>query len=1197
MDEFKAYEPPIEKISLENRRYHVFLNFRGKDTRKSLVAYLFELLSAAGLHVFMDSKRIRKGDVICSQLEQAIEEAVIHIPIFSPNYVESRWCLRELTQMLKSKGLVIPLFYGVEPADVKYAENRIMYREAFKLHREKGREEEKTINEWSDTLSQVGSFSGWTTQASNPNEIKFIRGVVSDVLKTLKIAQLGVPRFAVGLKERMDGVIKLLKMDDKQKVITVGIWGAHGAGKSTVARAVYNSICGNFKVFTFVSDIAGNRLRKLQKQLLRDLLKWNPEECKINDEHHGKAKLEEHLQNICALVILDNVDNRKQIEMLGVEWLGEGSRVIVTTRDKSILNFGENEGSEADDQIYAIPELRKEESLQLFSWHAFLKPYPDKKYKFLAQGIVDACGALPSSLEILGRFLCGRKDFRCWTEVLDQLQSATFDEIYRPLKVIYQDLNAKEKQILLDIACFFMGHDQEAAISFWEDIKLNPHINLKNLVLKSLVKIDYKEAVISMHDHLRDLGRAIVVDESWDPSKRSRLWKSEEASQVLLERPGYESIQSISLLAVEESLAVLKAENIASTKKLQLLWLGNNTIEGDPQPLFSNLRWFRWNSCPLSSLPPKWNMEHLVILDLSSSRGIPSQIKQIWKEESKYKHHPKNLKVLLLRRCLLLETLPDLSNFSRLLRIDLEDCPELRKIPESIGLLLQLKWLNLCRCKDLGELPESIGSLSSLEKLYLNGCSSIRTLPRTLGNLRALKELDLGGLVLIEELPPFQTGCCLQKLVLSGCRSLRDLPASIGDLNHLSYLEINECRTISYLPEEFGNLTSLEGLFLNEFCRLENLPESFGNLTNLVTLELKKAYCLTKLPESFSKLESLVYFDASFSHLYGLPARMGDLSSLQTLKLQGTFIEGLPNSLKQLKMLQTLILNECNMLTELPALPEALIKFQARDCKELRKVDQMSGLSNLTVMDLRNCQCLEELPILSSMESLAKIDIRGCISMKNLADLRLGRLRSLQTVYLSRSDSSCFNLRQVVEDMPLFRRSNALEEENRALEANCFKDVVSFPVEKNPRCEGVLLFFQLEFNARGIKSACMEIIFVIDEEETINSLTVDTEGEEEFILIFRATHEMVVALEKARNLCVRAKGEGICIRFVELRVSNKFQEAVSEENRGADHGSSEGERIRDLLLRAAIQASVTRGKNACIIGEILAASMEARINI
>ncbi|XP_057831500.2 disease resistance protein RPV1-like [Cryptomeria japonica] len=102
-----------------------------------------------------------------------------------------------------------------------------------------------------------------------------------------------------------------------------------------------------------------------------------------------------------ALVVLDDIDNSKQMELLTCKnWGGPGSKMIVTTRDKHVLNLAQI------DMVYKMEVLEFEDALCLFSWHAVLGPEPDKIHRQQSKGIVKACDGLPLAIEAVGD-LCG----------------------------------------------------------------------------------------------------------------------------------------------------------------------------------------------------------------------------------------------------------------------------------------------------------------------------------------------------------------------------------------------------------------------------------------------------------------------------------------------------------------------------------------------------------------------------------------------------------------------------------------------------------------------------------------------------------------------------------------------------------------------------------------------------------------------
>ncbi|GLJ56291.1 hypothetical protein SUGI_1215190 [Cryptomeria japonica] len=132
----EEYKPSTTKFAFQSdNRYHMFLSFRGPDVRKTLADHLFQALLATGLSFFLDSHKLEKGETTWKSLEKAIQSSTIQIPIFSQGYADSTWCLKEVVAMLRTRGLIIPLFYHVDLTDVKYPEKESSpYKQSFLKH-------------------------------------------------------------------------------------------------------------------------------------------------------------------------------------------------------------------------------------------------------------------------------------------------------------------------------------------------------------------------------------------------------------------------------------------------------------------------------------------------------------------------------------------------------------------------------------------------------------------------------------------------------------------------------------------------------------------------------------------------------------------------------------------------------------------------------------------------------------------------------------------------------------------------------------------------------------------------------------------------------------------------------------------------------------------------------------------------------
>lgn len=140
---------------------------------QGFVDHLYQALIEAGFRVFLDSEHLKKGDDISACLKDSIQVSRILIPIFSTNYAESVWCLREASfiarQVLLTPGkgstIAIPLFYNVTPSQVRRpAQLDGPYAEAFREHERSGRYSTQEICEWKAALFQLCRFSGWSLQ-------------------------------------------------------------------------------------------------------------------------------------------------------------------------------------------------------------------------------------------------------------------------------------------------------------------------------------------------------------------------------------------------------------------------------------------------------------------------------------------------------------------------------------------------------------------------------------------------------------------------------------------------------------------------------------------------------------------------------------------------------------------------------------------------------------------------------------------------------------------------------------------------------------------------------------------------------------------------------------------------------------------------------------------------------------------------
>ncbi|XP_020526137.1 TMV resistance protein N isoform X1 [Amborella trichopoda] len=1012
----------------------VFLNFCYEDTGKSFTAHLNRVLNESGFSTFFSPTEQNQAiSNLAGEIQRAIEECEVFITILSYNYASSVSCLEELSFRVSLRAVrssVVPVFYGVEPSDARFQTGS--FEGALEDQKKQNGLDEERVQRWKNALKHVADRSGrdMKNYRSEANLVHEIVKVVADKLNYM--APLHVADHLIGLDSRVDDVERLLDVSADGGVRMIGIHGMGGIGKTTLAKAIFNKIRSSFQCSCFLSDIReASRthygLVNLLKQLLKDL--FNEEDPNISDADRGVSVFKNRIRSKKVLVILDDVDHQKQLEKLAGkhDWYCRGSRIITTTRDEHVLNVSNRVDRH---HVYKLKELDYTQSLQLFSWWAFGRDQPTQEYAKLSKDVVSTAGGLPLALEVLGSSLWDKTTIEEWEETVEMLRNVPENDVILKLKVSFDYLIEEEKQIFLDIACFFIGMDRDYAVTIWKGCGLPASISIKRLSQRSLIKID-DENRLWMHDQLRDMGRRIVKLENLDdPGSRSRLWDQDEVFDVLKNHKGSGKVRGL-ILSVNNQGQSWKTEAFKPMSSLKLLSISFASLNGSFRSLPSGLVWLKWKKCPLQYLPDDFPYEKLAVLDLSNSLS-----ELVWKNML-----IPNLKVLDLRYCVKLNRIPNCSQYQNLEKLNLSNCWELVEIPNSISLLENLIYLNVNRCH-LKELPSTISGLQSLQKLIISNnhgldklpeqlfsmkslteldmtSSGIQQLPDSIGNLKNLRILrlgftnvrelpdSLGSLVNLEELDvnrcnirelPDSLGTLvnLEKLNVNRCKILSRFPASMGRMRSLLYLNMVETATAT-LPHDFGLLSKLDKLNTIGCRQLKELPESFGSLTSLRTLEMNNNINLTRLPSTFSGLCSLGKFEATHCNLQGMiPDDFEKLCSLKILSLSFNNFHGLPSSLRGLSLLEQLLINGCQQLVAIPELPISLKKLDAGECTSLQTMPKLSHLCKLETLSVHRCVQLVAIPELPT--SLKYLDAAVCTRLQTMP--QLSHLSKLENLYI-----------------------------------------------------------------------------------------------------------------------------------------------------------------------------------------------------
>nr|KAJ0189789.1 hypothetical protein LSAT_V11C800408300 [Lactuca sativa] len=300
-----------------------------------------------------------------------------------------------------------------------------------------------------------------------------------------------------------------------------GIWGYGGGGKTTLACSIYDEISSEFDGCCFLKNIREesskrNGLERLQEKIICGVLKQK--QVEVGRVEEGRHMIKDRLHHRKVLIVLDDVNNLEHLEELAGshDWFGEGSRIIITTRDEHVLT------AHKVDVIHNIRLLSDDEAMKLFCKHS---PRGDRRmedYEQLSKDVVSYAGGLPLALRVLNRFLCD-KDMDEWRSALARLKEIPDAKILEKIKITFDGLTLLERELFLDIACFFRGrYKDEESMMILDACGFHPVIGIKVLIQKALITVSL-DGRFDMHD--LNLDKIEAID--------SQRFRSDELQRIL----------------------------------------------------------------------------------------------------------------------------------------------------------------------------------------------------------------------------------------------------------------------------------------------------------------------------------------------------------------------------------------------------------------------------------------------------------------------------------------------------------------------------------------------------------------------------------------------------------------------------------------------------------------------------------------
>ncbi|OWM69527.1 disease resistance protein RPS2-like [Punica granatum] len=515
----------------------------------------------------------------------------------------------------------------------------------------------------------------------------------------------------------------------KDNILRIGVYGMGGVGKTTTMKHLYNKLCAStaFANVLWITVSKDCRIHDLQNKVAKALNV--PDLFKDVDEAMRSTLLFNHLRKkMKSLIILDDIWQHFELKEVGIPVMKDGIQLVLTTRDVGICQ------RMLCQEVIRVKPLSDEESWNLFleTLHSDLSP----SRIAIAESIVKECKGLPLAINVLAGSMRGVDSDHGWEDTLEKLkkpealQEDMRTGVFPILLHSYSRLNVKKQQCFLQCALYpedWKIYTGELIESYIDEGLIRGDSRWKmynegHQVLDELVKACLLEEVahysynyhfydiyggrrrVRMHDVVRHMALYIMNGNS-PCMVKSGLGLED----VPNEDEWFPSLQKVSLMYNKIEVVPSMSPNCPQLSTLSLR--GCSGLCDIPQCFFERIR-------------------ELKVIDLSHThitRVLGSVI------------NLDKLNALLLRKCSKLSRIPSLVKLTLLKKLDLRGCKGIEEVPDGLGMLVNLTYLDLSETR-----IERIsnGVISELKKLQYLRVEYIEVKGEEVGKLKKLELLQ-----------------------------------------------------------------------------------------------------------------------------------------------------------------------------------------------------------------------------------------------------------------------------------------------------------------------------------------------------------------------------------------------------------------------------------------------------------------------
>ncbi|XP_062077955.1 probable disease resistance protein At4g27220 [Humulus lupulus] len=823
---------------------------------------------------------------------------------------------------------------------------------------------------------------------------RFCKGLILDVNDTRGNALLTTKLVGEMFNENMDKIRTCLL---KEEVISIGIYGMGGVGKTTLVTHIHNQLLkesctfGNVYWVTVSKDFSICKLQNdIAKVVSLDL------SCEDDEKKRASKLLQALMRRKKFVLILDDLWNHFLFEKVGIPVKANGCKLILTSRSLEVCR---RLGCQMNIKVEPLSE---EEGWKLFVEKLERRVWFTHELEDVARSVAKECAGLPLGIITMAGSMREVDDICEWRNALEKLKQSKLEQddmetdVYQVLRVSYRSLSDSNVQ-----RCFLY------CALYPEDYKIK-----RDELIDQFIDEGFIERMTSRRAQF-DRGHAILnkLENSCLLEGAVEYFPSEKKCVKMHDLVRDMALQLASsdlgfMVRAGEGLKDLPDED-TWTKNLEKVSLMHNKIPEIPAgaaPNCSRLSTLMLQFNDLKRIPDSFfvHLQGLKVLDLSHTgiESLPSSMSDL-----------DNLTALSLKECDMLQNLPSLARLTALRRLDLANSGII-EVPQGMEMLVNLRYLNL-HAPNLKMLPDGIlPKLSRLQCLIIYGLSktlnvkgdevaSLRKLETFAGqffdvsNLNTyVKSFEGGGpcsyllQVGLDDpyFAPIESGNFDKQVILKDCRISRSTEGedSLVLPTDVQYLYFHECHDAISLCDiaSLNTASNLNTLVINN-CEGVEFVISSSSSSLCAPLQCLESLRLAFLPN----LHTLFTREIAESPLVPPTPPPGTFSSLKEFRIYNcSSIKILlaPELLTCLQNLEEIHVEDCGQMVEIIAAPSDDDAEVMMVREELRTIT--ISLPKLKVLQLWNLSELRSICSYGMLvcDSLQLVAVRYCKKLKRI---------------------------------------------------------------------------------------------------------------------------------------------------------------------------------------------------------------------